>query len=97
MDPFVALFIILLAIFIGYLISSKIPTIFQTSLLSGASFINGVVLIGAMLILGNSDTTVQTIIGFIAVTLAAANAIGGYIVTSRLLKLFKKNNEVGGE
>lgn len=97
MDAFVALYIFLLAIVAGYLISSKVPAIFQTSLLSGASFINGLILIGAMVVLGNADTTAQTIIGVIAVILAAANAVGGYILTSRLLQLFKKNNEAGGE
>ncbi len=97
MDAFVALYIFLLAIVAGYIISSKVPAIFQTSLLSGASFINSIILIGAMIVLGNAETTIQTVIGFIAVTFAAANAVGGYIITSRLLQLFKKNNDAGGE
>jgi len=97
MDAFVALYIFLLAIVVGYLISSKVPSIFQSSLLSGASFVNGIILIGAMIVLSNADTTTQTALGFIAVILASANAVGGYIITSRLLRLFKKNNEAGSE
>ena len=95
MDAFVALYLFLLAIVIAYLVSSKVPSIFQSSLLSASSFINSIVLIGAMIVMGTADTTAQTTIGFIAVVLASANMVGGYVITSRLLKLFNKNNEAG--
>lgn len=95
MDAFVALYLFLLAIVIAYLVSSKVPSIFQSSLLSASSFINSIVLIGAMIVMGTADTTAQTTIGFIAVVLASANMVGGYVVTSRLLQLFNKNNEAG--
>ncbi len=95
MDAFVALYLFLLAIVIAYLVSSKVPSIFQSSLLSASSFINSIVLIGAMIVMGTADTTAQTTIGFIAVVLASANMVGGYVITSRLLQLFNKNNEAG--
>ncbi len=95
MDAFVALYLFLLAIVIAYLVSSKVPSIFQSSLLSASCFINSIVLIGAMIVMGTADTTAQTTIGFIAVVLASANMVGGYVVTSRLLQLFNKNNEAG--
>lgn len=97
MDAFVALYLFLLAIFIAYLVSSKVPSIFQPSLLSASSFINSIVLIAAMIIIGVADTTAQTIIGFIAVVFASANMVGGYVLTSRLLQLFNKNDEAGGK
>lgn len=95
MDAFVALHIFLLVIVVAYLISSKVPAIFQNSLLSGASFINSIVLITAMLAMGSATTTAQTVLGFIAVAFASANAVGGYVLTSRLLKLFNKNEKTG--
>jgi len=95
MDAFVALYLFLLAIVIAYFVSSKVPSIFQPSLLSASSFINSVVLIAAMIIMGTADSTIQTIIGFIAVALASANMVGGYVLTSRLLQLFNKNDETG--
>ena len=95
MDAFIALYLFLLAIVIAYLVSSKVPSIFQSSLLSASSFINSIVLIGAMIVMGTADTTAQTTIGFIAVVLASANMVGGYVITSRLLQLFNKNNEAG--
>lgn len=95
MDAFVALYIFLLAVVVAYLISSKVPAIFQNSLLSGASFTNGVILIAAMIVMGNAETNTQTILGFIAVVFASANAVGGYVLTSRLLQLFDKNDKAG--
>lgn len=95
MDAFVALYIFLLAVVVAYLISSKVPAIFQNSLLSAASFTNGVILIAAMIVMGNAETNTQTILGFIAVVFASANAVGGYVLTSRLLQLFDKNDKAG--
>lgn len=95
MDAFTAFYIFLLAAVIAYLVTSKVPEMFHAALLSGANFINGIVLIGAMIVMSNAETKAQTIIGFIAIVLAAANAVGAYAVTSRLLNLFKKNNKAG--
>ena len=95
MDPFVALYLFLLALVIAYLVASKVPAILQSSILSGASFINSIVLIAAMITMGSANSTTQTIIGFIAVALASANMVGGYVITSRLLQLFHKNDETG--
>ena len=91
MDSFVALYIFILAAVTAYEIVSKVPATLHTSLLSAANFIHGIVLIGAMIVMGRTETTIEITIGFIAVALAAANVIGGYVVTSRMLSLFNKN------
>jgi len=90
MDGFVALYIFMLAAVTGYEIVSKVPITLHTPLISGSNFIHGIVLVGAMIVMGNAETTTEIIVGFIAVMLAAANVVGGYVVTSRMLSLFKK-------
>ncbi len=99
MDGFIALYIFMLAAVTGYEIISKVPVILHTPLMSGSNFIHGIVLVGAMIVMGHAETTTQGIIGFIAVALAAANAVGGYIVTIRMLSMFKKSktNDSSGD
>ena len=89
MDGFVALYIFMLAAFTGYEIIAKVPVILHTPLMSGSNFIHGIVLIGAMLVLGHADTTLERVIGFVAVLMGAGNAAGGYVVTERMLEMFK--------
>jgi NAD(P) transhydrogenase subunit alpha len=89
MDGFTALYIFMLAAFTGYEVISKVPVILHTPLMSGSNFVHGIVLVGAMVALGQSDTGTEKLIGFIAVLLAAGNAVGGYIVTERMLGMFK--------
>ena len=91
MDGFVALYIFMLAAVTGYEIVSKVPITLHTPLMSGSNFIHGIVLVGAMIVMGNAETTTEIIVGFIAVMLATANVVGGYVVTSRMLSLFKKS------
>lgn len=91
MDGFVALYIFMLAAVTGYEIVSKISITMHMPLLSGSNFIHGIVLVGAMIVMGNAETVTETIIGFIAVMLAAANVVGGYVMTSRMLSTFKKS------
>lgn len=93
MEGFVALYIFMLAAFTGYEIISKVPTILHTPLMSGSNFVHGIVLVGAMVALGHAETDVEKIIGFIAVLLGAGNAVGGYVVTERMLEMFKSTKE----
>jgi NAD(P) transhydrogenase subunit alpha len=90
MDEFTALYIFMLAAFAGYEIIGKVPVILHTPLMSGSNFIHGVVVVGAMIALGSADTLAQQAIGFFSVALGAANAAGGYVVTERMLAMFKK-------
>lgn len=89
MEGFVALYIIMLAAFTGYEVISRVPVILHTPLMSGSNFVHGVVLVGAMVALGQAHTSFEQAIGFLAVLLGAANAVGGYVVTERMLAMFK--------
>jgi NAD(P) transhydrogenase subunit alpha len=93
MDGMLALYIFMLAAFTGYEIIAKVPVILHTPLMSGSNFIHGVVVVGAMIVLGTADTLTQQVIGFFAVALGAANAAGGYVVTERMLGMFQKKKE----
>ena len=91
MEGFIALYIFMLAAFTGYEIISKVPVILHTPLMSGSNFVHGIVLVGAMVAMGHAETNMQTVVGFIAVVLAAGNAVGGYVVTERMLEMFKSS------
>ena len=93
MEGFVAIYIFMLAAFTGYEVISKVPTILHTPLMSGSNFVHGIVLVGAMVTLGQATTPAEQIIGFIAVLLGAGNAVGGYVVTERMLEMFKSSKE----
>ena len=95
-DGFVALYIFMLAAIAGHVIISRVPVILHTPLMSGSNFIHGAVLIGAMVVLGHADGTVEKVIGFVAVAMGAANAAGGYVVTERMLEMFKASKKPGG-
>lgn len=95
MEGFVALYIFMLAAFTGYEIISKVPTILHTPLMSGSNFVHGIVLVGAMVAMGHAETTTEEILGFIAVVLGAGNAVGGYVVTDRMLEMFKSTKDKG--
>lgn len=100
MEGFTALYIFMLAAFTGYEVISRVPVILHTPLMSGSNFVHGVVLIGGMYALGKADPDepLQLLLGFIAVFLGAANAAGGYVVTERMLAMFKSGNrKEGGE
>ena len=96
-DGFVALYIFMLAAIAGHVIISRVPVILHTPLMSGSNFIHGIVLIGAMVVLGHADTTLEKAIGFIAVVLGAGNAAGGYVVTERMLEMFKSSKKPSGD
>ena len=93
MEGFIALYIFMLAAVAGYEVISKVPVILHTPLMSGSNFVHGIVLVGAMIALGHAETVPQQVIGFIAVFLGAGNAVGGYVVTERMLEMFKSSGE----
>jgi H+-translocating NAD(P) transhydrogenase subunit alpha len=85
-----AIFIVLLSIFLGIEVISNVPAILHTPLMSGANAIHGVVIIGAIIVLGHADTTGAKILGFLAVILGTLNVVGGFVVTDRMLEMFRK-------
>lgn len=92
-EGFTALYIFMLAAFTGYEVIARVPVILHTPLMSGSNFVHGIVLVGAMVAMGHAETVSQQIIGFIGVMLAAGNAVGGYVVTERMLEMFKSSGE----
>jgi H+-translocating NAD(P) transhydrogenase subunit alpha len=92
-DGFIALYIFMLAAFTGYEIIARVPVILHTPLMSGSNFVHGIVLVGSMVALGTSESTTGQVIGFIGVVLGAGNAVGGYVVTERMLEMFKASGE----
>ena len=83
-------YVLLLAIFLGFELIGKVPATLHTPLMSGTNAIHGVVLLGAMLVAGAADTPLMHAVGFVAVALGAANVFGGFVVTDRMLEMFKK-------
>ncbi len=86
------IFIIILSIFLGIEVISHVPTVLHTPLMSGANAIHGVVIIGAIIVMGNAAEGhyLTLILGFFAVILGTLNVVGGFVVTDRMLELFKK-------
>jgi len=94
-EGFTALYIFMLAAFTGYEVIARVPVILHTPLMSGSNFVHGIVLVGAMVAMGHAETDMERFIGFIGVMLAAGNAVGGYVVTERMLEMFKTSKERG--
>jgi len=92
-EGFTALYIFMLAAFTGYEVISRVPVILHTPLMSGSNFVHGIVLVGAMIALGHAETNMEVLVGFIGVLLGAGNAVGGYVVTERMLEMFKSSKE----
>jgi NAD(P) transhydrogenase subunit alpha len=94
MEPLIFnLFIFVLACFVGFEVISKVPTTLHTPLMSGANAISGITLVGALLIAGAAGGTTAKIIGFLAIVFATINVVGGFMVTDRMLEMFKKKDE----
>jgi NAD(P) transhydrogenase subunit alpha len=85
-----SLVIFLLAVLVGFEVISKVPATLHTPLMSGANSIHGIVLIGGMIIAATADNLLGYILAFIAVGFGAMNVVGGYVVTDRMLQMFKK-------
>ena len=92
-EGFTALYIFMLAGFTGYEVISRVPVILHTPLMSGSNFVHGIVLVGAMVAMGHAHGPLELTIGFIGVALAAGNSVGGFVVTERMLEMFKSEKE----
>jgi H+-translocating NAD(P) transhydrogenase subunit alpha len=88
-----AIFIIILSIFLGIEVISHVPSVLHTPLMSGANAIHGVVIIGAIIVMGHADNILSMILGFIAVILGTLNVVGGFVVTDRMLEMFSKKKK----
>jgi len=90
-EPFVTgIVVFVLAAFVGFEVISKVPPILHTPLMSGANAISGITIVGALTAAGLSEGTLATTLAFLAVTTATINVVGGFLVTDRMLEMFKK-------
>jgi len=99
-DQLIVLFTyFVLAIFIGFEVISKVPTVLHTPLMSGSNAIHGIILVGALTIAASTRTSLEVVIGLLAVILATINVVGGFVVTDRMLEMFKgrQNGRKAGE
>jgi len=88
---FITVFV--LAGFVGYEVVSKVPSILHTPLMSGTNAIHGIILVGAIAVLATADSGLLKLIGFLAVVLATVNVVGGFVVTDRMLEMFKGRSQ----
>ncbi|HEX6915907.1 MAG TPA: NAD(P) transhydrogenase subunit alpha [Chitinophagaceae bacterium] len=88
-------YIVILSIFLGVEVIGHVPSVLHTPLMSGANAIHGVVIIGAIIVMGraDSDNYVALVIGFLAVLVGTLNVVGGFVVTDRMLEMFKKKKK----
>ncbi len=84
------IYVFVLAVFVGIEVVSKVPVVLHTPLMSGTNAIHGIVMLGGVLVLASADTPLLTVLGFVAVVLGAMNLFGGFVVTDRMLEMFKK-------
>jgi H+-translocating NAD(P) transhydrogenase subunit alpha len=84
------IFIVILSVFLGIEVINNVPAVLHTPLMSGANAIHGVIIIGAIIVMGHAETTGAMILGFLAVVLGTLNVVGGFVVTDRMLEMFKK-------
>ena len=89
----IALTVFVLAIFIGYEVITKVPPTLHTPLMSGSNAISGIVIVGALLVAGQADGLTGQILGAVAVGLAMINVVGGFMVTDRMLKMFRRSGD----
>ena len=83
-------YLIILMIFVGIELIGHVPSVLHTPLMSGANAIHGVVIIGSIIVMGQAEHTLSLILGFLAVVLGTLNVVGGFVVTDRMLEMFKK-------
>ena len=91
----IAIYVFVLAGFIGFEVITKVPPTLHTPLMSGANAISGITIIGALLIVGSSDGVLTQILGVAAVILATINVVGGFMVTDRMLRMFRSDRRRG--
>jgi H+-translocating NAD(P) transhydrogenase subunit alpha len=87
-------YLIILMIFVGIELIGHVPSVLHTPLMSGANAIHGVVIIGSIIVMGQAEHTLSLILGFLAVVLGTLNVVGGFVVTDRMLEMFKKEKVV---
>ncbi len=87
---FLTFFVFVLSVFLGFELISKVPSMLHTPLMSGTNAIHGIILLGGMLVLANADNPLGVILGFVAVVFGSANVFGGFMVTDRMLQMFKR-------
>jgi NAD(P) transhydrogenase subunit alpha len=92
-DPSVALTILVLALFLGFEVIAKVPPLLHTPLMSGSNAISGITVVGALLASGSEHVTLSTVLGFVAVVVATINVVGGFLVTNRMLTMFKRKGD----
>ena len=97
LEFWISIYVVLLSVFIGYEVVSRVPLILHTPLMSGSNFIHGIVLVGAIITLGYANTDLERTLGFVAVVMAALNVTGGYAVTDRMLSMFSSSKEAKGK
>jgi NAD(P) transhydrogenase subunit alpha len=86
-----------LAVFVGFEVISKVPVVLHTPLMSGTNAIHGIVMLGGMLVLARAHEPSLVVLGFVAVVLGAMNLFGGFVVTDRMLEMFKARKKPGGK
>jgi len=84
------IYIVILAVFVGFVLIANVPSVLHTPLMSGANAMSGVVMIGAIIVMGYADSTMSKVLGLLAVILGTFNVVGGFVVTDRMLEMFKK-------
>jgi NAD(P) transhydrogenase subunit alpha len=89
-DPAVALTILVLALFVGFEVISKVPPLLHTPLMSGSNAISGITIVGALLAAGEAGRNTSTWLGFAAIVFATINVVGGFLVTHRMLGMFRR-------
>ena len=89
-DPAVGATIFVLALFVGFEVITKVPPLLHTPLMSGANAISGITIVGALLAAGAEERTLSSLLGFVAIVFATINVVGGFLVTNRMLAMFKK-------
>jgi NAD(P) transhydrogenase subunit alpha len=89
-DLFIGITVFVLSIFVGFEVITKVPPTLHTPLMSGANAISGIAIIGALVVTGREMTLLQTVLGVVAVVFATINVVGGFLVTDRMLQMFKK-------
>ncbi len=85
-----ALFILVLAGFVGYEVVSKVPTMLHTPLMSGANAVHGVIVVGALLVAATADDPLRVVLALVGVLLGTINVVGGFVVTDRMLEMFRR-------
>jgi NAD(P) transhydrogenase subunit alpha len=91
------LFVFVLAGFVGYFVITRVPPLLHTPLMSATNAISGISLVGSLVLAGSDHGTVATLLGFIAVTAATVNVVGGFLITDRMLRMFKQRLPGGGD